>query len=323
MHERDVKSMPILLAALAGGGFVLLLTIGFVLSVARPGQQPALLEGGTRSANSTVTMPQPTVASAHITPRNPDTDPLPTDQQLADMVRRGRDIFVQTGANAGAYVGNALSCTSCHIDGGQKEGALPLVGIAAQFPAYSARDGRLISLEDRIRSCFQRSEAGTAPGYDSPELLAVAAYLTWLSDGQPVGVNPPWRGRNVIVSNHLIPIDQLDPQAGGELYAANCASCHGENGQGQVGPPLWGQQSFNDGAGTGRVYTLAGFIRYAMPLTAPGSLSDDDAQQLAAFIDGHDRPAFAAKDQDYATGKPPVDAVYYPQIYEQNPLRGR
>jgi thiosulfate dehydrogenase len=126
----------------------------------------------------------------------------------------------------------------------------------------------------------------------------------------------------VVAKEQLIPIDQLDPRAGGQLYAANCASCHGDNGQGQVGPPLWGQGSFNDGAGTARVYTLAGFIRYAMPLTAPGSLSDEDAQQLAAFIDSHDRPAFAGKEQDYATGNTPVDAVYYPQRYEQNPLRG-
>jgi cytochrome c len=139
MHECDVKPMPILLAASAGAGFVVLLTIGAVLSVARPEQDPALPQRGARQASSPVAMAQLPPAPTHLRPKDPDGDPLPTDQQLADMVRRGRNIFMETSANAGAYVGDALSCTSCHIDGGQKEGALPLVGIAAQFPAYSAR----------------------------------------------------------------------------------------------------------------------------------------------------------------------------------------
>jgi len=97
--------------------------------------------------------------------------------------------------------------------------------------------------------------------------------------------------------------------------------CHGADGQGVSGPPLWGPGSFNDGAGTGRVYTLAGFIRYAMPLSAPGSLSDEEAQQIAAFINSHDRPAYPNKDQDYVGGQVPTDAVYYPQRYPQNPLK--
>lgn len=248
-------------------------------------------------------------------------DPLPKNQQLADMVKLGQQIFTQTPRNAPQYVGNALSCSNCHINGGQKEGALPLAGIAAQFPAFSPRDNRLISLEDRIRSCFARSEAGTAPPYDSKELLAVSAYLTWLSEGQPEGVSPPWRGKNTIQQEHLIPIADLKPQRGQQLFGEKCAACHGQDGQGLTGPPLWGPKSFNDGAGTGRVYTLAGFIRYAMPLNAPGSLTDEEAQQIAAFIDSHDRPAFNAKDKDYTGGKVPVDAVYYPQRYPQNPLK--
>ena len=66
-------------------------------------------------------------------------------------------------------------------------------------------------------------------------------------------------------------------------------SCHGDDGQGvQIGDkkagPLWGPGSWNDGAGAARVYTLAGIIRYTMPYLNPGSLSDEDAQQVAAFI---------------------------------------
>jgi thiosulfate dehydrogenase len=75
--------------------------------------------------------------------------------------------------------------------------------------------------------------------------------------------------------------------------------------------PLWGPDSWNDGAGAARIYTLAGMIRYMMPYTAPGSLNDEEAQQLAAFINSKPRPVFPFKDQDYLTDKLPADSVYY------------
>ena len=66
------------------------------------------------------------------------------------------------------------------------------------------------------------------------------------------------------------------------------------------------------GAGAARIYTLAGIIRYAMPYLNPGSLTDEEAQQIAAFINSKPRPAFPHKGQDYLTEKVPVDSVYYP-----------
>jgi cytochrome c len=48
-----------------------------------------------------------------------------------------------------------------------------------------------------------------------------------------------------------------------------------------------------------------------MPYFGPGSLTDEEAQQLAAFIDSKPRPAFPFKGQDYRGMKVPVDAVYY------------
>ena len=84
-------------------------------------------------------------------------------------------------------------------------------------------------------------------------------------------------------------------------------------------PPLWGPRSFNDGAGVARIYTLAGFIRWAMPLGAGGTVSDADAQNIAAYIDSKPRPAFARKGGDYPDGGPPVDAVYYASQRERRP----
>jgi thiosulfate dehydrogenase len=131
-----------------------------------------------------------------------------------------------------------------------------------------------------------------------------------------MGSNPPWRGQNAIAAANLVPIDKLDRVRGREIFTERCQSCHGADGQGvQIGDkkagPLWGPDSWNDGAGAARVYTLAGIIRYAMPYLDPGSLSDADAQHVAAFITSQPRPPYPYKSRDYPGGKVPVDAVYY------------
>lgn len=130
----------------------------------------------------------------------------------------------------------------------------------------------------------------------------------------------------MIAQENLIPVEQLDPVLGRELYTRHCTMCHGADGQGVeiegVKPgPLWGARSWNDGAGAARVYTLAGYIRYAMPLTQPGILTDEEAQHVAAWINAQERPSYAGKAEDYPAGAP-VDAVYYPR-YPENPLRAR
>jgi cytochrome c len=50
-----------------------------------------------------------------------------------------------------------------------------------------------------------------------------------------------------------------------------------------------------------------------MPYLDPGSLTDDEAQHLAAFITSKPRPSYPYKAQDYRTEKLPVDSVYYPK----------
>lgn len=256
--------------------------------------------------------------------RDPERGGLPADSMVAARVVQGYRIFRQTGRYAGAFVGNGLTCGNCHLNAGQRDRGMPLVGVAAVFPEYRARSGRLISLEDRVRDCFERSMNGTPPAFDSPVLLSVAAYVAWLSTGQPTGRSPAWRGRNTIAKAAQVPVARLDTAAGHAVYRRVCVACHGADGQGVdlgiVRPgPLWGPRSWNDGAGMARVYTAAGFIRYAMPLNAPGSLSDREAQEVAAWINAQPRPAYARKAQDYPSSAVPPDAVYYPR----RPAAGR
>ena len=93
---------------------------------------------------------------------------------------------------------------------------------------------------------------------------------------------------------------------------------HGPDGQGvQIGDkkagPLWGDGSWNDGAGASRVYTLAGHHPLLDAVLSPGSLSDEEAQQVARFITSKPRPRYPFKSRDYVGSKIPPDAVYYGQ----------
>ncbi len=256
-------------------------------------------------------------------PQNPLTDRTLDSSSMADQVRLGYQIFVDTSNKAPRYTRAKVTCANCHLNAGQRELGLPVVGVAGMFPEPNARAGRLISLPDRIVDCFNRSENGAAardaadqPTPSSKEVLAVVAYITWLSRGFRVGQNPPFRAHNTIPATSLVPVASLDVHAGEAIYSAQCSSCHGADGQGvQIGDkkagPLWGPDSWNDGAGAARTYTLAGIIRYSMPYLNPGSLSDAEAQQVAAFITSKPRPSYPFKKRDYPSSKIPVDAVYY------------
>jgi thiosulfate dehydrogenase len=267
-------------------------------------------------------------------PKNPLTDSLLAHSPLAEQIKSGFLIFTETSKHAPRFSGNALSCTNCHLNAGQREKAMPLVGVAALFPEYNKRQARLISLEDRIVGCFLRSQNSTEvlqhqmqnitnaghqsvlPATDSKEVLDVSAYLTWLSEGYPVGKKILWRGQNTLPQEKILPIEKLDTKLGYTLFIEKCSNCHGEDGQGvaigdKKAGPLWGKDSWNDGAGAARIYTLAGMIRYAMPYIDPGSLTDEEAQHVAAYINSQPRPTFPFKDIDYVTEPLPKDAVYY------------
>jgi thiosulfate dehydrogenase len=265
-------------------------------------------------------------------PENPLTDTALDDSKLSQEIRWGFRIFTNTPAEAVRFTPSRISCNNCHLNGGARERSLPLVGIAGMFPEYNKRSGRLFTLNDRVVDCFLRSENATGlipagdargdgvedvlPSTTSKEVLAVSAYLTWLARGSEVGKNPGWRGQNVVAPANLISVEKLDVRRGEALFKERCASCHGAEGQGvAIGDkkpgPLWGPDSWNDGAGAARVYTLAGMIRYSMPYLDPGSLSDEEAQELAAFIDARPRPQYPRKELDYRTEKRPVDSVYY------------
>lgn len=234
------------------------------------------------------------------------------DGPVGEAAALGLRVLSHTPQNAPAYSGNALSCTNCHLNLGRAPYSSPWVGVWGVFPQYRSRSARVISLQDRINDCFERSMNGHALPMDSPEMIGILAYMQWLSRGVPIGVSVKGRGFLRIGSPQ-----PPDPERGKQVYAQKCASCHGAEGQGMFGaagetvyPPLWGPQSFNIGAGMGRLNTAAAFVKANMPFGLGGTLTDQEAFDVAAFFTRQPRPDFPGKAADWPKGGKPADARY-------------
>jgi thiosulfate dehydrogenase len=240
----------------------------------------------------------------------------------------GRRLVMQTSELLGPDVtdgklrfsGSRLNCASCHLGAGTEPGTLTLMLTTEHYPRFSARSGTKTDIEDRINECMTRSMNGRALARTDPEMIAMAAYLRSLGGinqamgasqrkaHEPAAFKTPNRAANL---------------AGGrKVFEEHCAACHGADGlglhasadvkRGYVFPPLWGPDSFNDGAGMHRVLTAAKFIKARMPLGQP-DLNDEQTFDVAAFINSQPRPQMPNLEADYPDRKlKPVDNGYGP-----------
>jgi thiosulfate dehydrogenase len=212
---------------------------------------------------------------------SPETIP---DGPLGESIRLGLQIFNDTPKYASRYVGNKMSCGHCHVKSGTVPFAIPLVGVPGMFPMYREREKTVVTFEERIEQCFQRSENGHRVPNNSREMAALVAYAQWLSQGQVTGRPFPGRG--------LAKLPELsgDIDRGGPIYAQQCAACHGLEGAGQPPaiPALWGPDAFSDGAGMNEIAKMAAFVQHNMPQSNPGSLTAQQAYDVAAYI--HSKP---------------------------------
>lgn len=213
---------------------------------------------------------------------------------LGNVVRLGEQIVRSTSTHplSSPFVGNQLNCASCHLDAGSHPKAASFIGVAAAYPAFAPRENKVITLEDRILNCFIRSQNGKRPPNGGRVSTAIAAYITWLSRGTPIAMNP----LASLGPNRLAML--ADPKSapsvdrGRTLYDDRCADCHAADGSGtDEGPPVWGDQSFNDGAGLSKMTKMASWLKVAMPLD-DCDLSAEEAFDLAAYVNSHSRPKF-------------------------------
>ncbi len=221
----------------------------------------------------------------------PSNDSIP-DDEFGKMVRLGKNIFTHTGKYAADYVGNNQNCVNCHLDAGRLANSAPLWAAWVRYPAYRKKNKMVNTIQERIQGCFRYSMNGTPPPANGETIKALMSYAYWMAEGAPTGVKLPGQGYPKLNKPKMQP----DYQRGAEVFAQNCALCHGADGQGvrqgdeQVFPPLWGKQAFNWGAGMHRINTAAAFIRANMPLGKGGSLSVQQAWDVAYYVNSHERP---------------------------------
>lgn len=236
----------------------------------------------------------------------PSVDDVPAGPK-GEAIRYGFELIVHTQQHLKENVGNSLTCQNCHLGAGRTPHAAPFVGLYSLYPIYRTKNDSVTTLEMRINSCFRRSMNGKPLPSDSKEMTALVSYMAWLSEGIPVGTEIPERG-----FPRIEPTRPQDPKQGKKLFTAKCAVCHDLEGKGTgVAPPLWGPQSFNNGAGMARIPTMAAFIRQNMPRDQGGTLTEDEAYDLAAFIASQPRPDFPDRIHDYPKGDNPDKAPLF------------
>jgi len=236
----------------------------------------------------------------------PPPDSLIPNDQLGASIRRGLALVAHTTDSLPQYATGSLQCASCHIDAGRRRDAAGLLGVHARFPKYMDRTGAVIPLEDRVNYCFTRSLAGNRIPTDSREMQDIVAYLAYISTGVPVGRHV--RGEAM----PQMPKLTGDSARGAQLFASTCTMCHGVDGQGNppAFPALWGPKSFSIGASMAREERAATFIRHFMPQNNPGTLTDQQAFDLAAYVNSHARPDSPGKENDWPEGGAPYDVPY-------------
>ncbi len=229
-------------------------------------------------------------------------DPEQAPPRIREKVMMGYRLMTNTPRYASDWVGDKLSCTNCHFQGGNtwggRNGSMSLVGVSEVYPRFNKRAGKEIDLATRIDGCFQRSLNGKPLPHDSKEMEAFLAYFEWISSPVKGEKEFPWLGLKPIRRKRAPDINK-----GKALYVEHCASCHGIDGAGTHLPgdeeilnipPLWGDESFNDGAGMHRPEIFAAFIHANMPYRQP-ILTEQEAFDIAEYVLNQPRPHYEAK----------------------------
>lgn len=214
---------------------------------------------------------------------------------------------------------NGLNCQNCHLDGGQKPWGNNYLSVAANYPQIRKHSGKETDIYGRINGCLQRSLNGSPLDSTDKEMKAMAAYILWLGQDVPKGKKAE--------GSKIYPLEFLDraadPIAGKPIYENKCASCHQNSGEGFLTPdgraftypPLWGPLSYNDGAGLYRITKFAGYIKMNMPFGVSHKnpqLSDEEAWDLAAYVDSMPRPAKDKTNDWPSLADKPIDHPFGP-----------
>jgi thiosulfate dehydrogenase len=247
---------------------------------------------------------------------------IPVDDTL---VRYGRELIEKTSYYLGPkgiveQITNGMNCQNCHLNGGTVPWGNNYSAVVSMYPQFRDRSGGIETIVKRVSDCMERSLNGKAVDSNSKEMKAIIAYMHWLGEGVPKKHKP--KGSGIMVIPFL---DRAaDPQKGKTVFANKCQRCHGADGQGQkntdgsgyIYPPLWGEDSYNTAAGLFRISRFAGYVKNNMPngeveYSNP-QLTDEEAWDVAAFINSQPRSSKTFKEDWPDISKKPIDHPFGP-----------
>ncbi len=241
------------------------------------------------------------------------------------LVRLGLNLIDSTSYYFGpkgkiAAITNGMNCQNCHMQGGIVPWGNNFSAAVMSYPSFSTRNGKMQSISERINGCFERSLNGSRIDTTSREMQAIIAYMHWIGDDIPAGKKP--LGSGIMKLPYLN--RAADTIKGKIVFVNNCQRCHGKNGEGQLNenasgfiyPPLWGEHSYNTGAGFYRISNVAGFVKNNMPFDEATyqhpKLTDEEAWDVAAFINSQPRPILKGKNDYPDISKKPIDDPFGP-----------
>ena len=243
------------------------------------------------------------------------------------IVIYGEDIIANTSRYFGPHVSvaaltNGMNCQNCHLNAGKKNWGNNYSAVYSTYPKFRERSGGIETIYKRVSDCFERSLNGIAPDSTSKEYRAIYAYIKWLGQDVKKGEKPVGSG-----IEKLSFMDRAaDPAKGKQVYLAQCQSCHGVNGEGKLSlnnisyeyPPLWGEHSYNNGAGLFRLSNFSGYIKNNMPFNQAThndpKLTNEEAWDVAAFVNSQSRPQKDLGKDWPNISKKPFDHPYGPYV---------
>ena len=324
MRQPFIKLIS-LVVALLGLSTALALALGFVLFLSFSGVQlPSLAEGPQDIPVEAVETP---VVKALVDPASvwKAADWSVMDQEPnAEELNYGKELVANTAAYLGPKgkvkaISNGMNCQNCHLQAGTVPFGNNYSAVAATYPKFRARSGTEEDIQKRINDCFERSLNGKPLARDSKEMKAMVAYINWVGKEVPKGEVPIGSGL------YEVPLldRAADPMKGKLVYEKQCASCHQTDGKGMakpdgtgyVYPPLWGEASYNHGAGLYRLSRFAGYVKANMPLGATFEqpiLSDEESWDLAAYVNSMERPMKDLSQDWPDISKKPMDHPFGP-----------
>lgn len=246
------------------------------------------------------------------------------DEKLKAQIQYGKQLIAHTAKYLGPkgtvlQISNGMNCQNCHLEAGTKPWGNNYGSVASTYPKFRARSGTIENIYKRVNDCMERSLNGKALDTAGTEMQAIKAYIEFLGSNVPKGKKAEGSGLK-----DLAYLDRpADPAKGKLVYEQKCQSCHQPDGQGLLNPegneytypPLWGAHSYNDAAGLYRITNFARYVKYNMPQGASYDnpmLSDEEAWDVAAFVNSQPRPHKSVPDDWPDISKKPIDHPFGP-----------